>query len=623
MHALILLIGLAAAQVELHLAPDQPIPMVYSGEPLVIEFASPEQVTIAVKADIRHEFGDVIRADLGRFTLRPGGVYWHAIEDLAEACGRYTAHFQVEARGETTSHDASFVRIDRPLGLKPLDVSVKIGTADKADLIALANIPVGYAQLDASRPGFRRTVADLATAGIRTAALFYAAPGSDAAAGAEALARDIGNQVFLWEIDLGGEAPSLGDISGALRRGGSRAPVGLCVDGPDAASAFLARGAGRFADRLVCRGDLSPADIAAVREAVEQAGYENLPIILDANALPEEGQVGGAVVGHLIENRAAGAVHTVVDGTLLFSNEAFGDAYALVSGLTHRLQDARYVGRIGADSETRLHAFCAQDEWLAVAWTTGEPVDAALPAAGATDLVLTDALNNRLAAPVLEHGALTLHLTGTPVCLSGRGGAILEQAALGEMRREAHALLDEKRLLEQIPPELASFVHNLSGDDAAPPERRHFFALLRMFPEVEQEWHSGTIPRAVAAPVLACMARLSRDLCVLEQERGEPFHAPLNDTLQKSAEYRAAYLTGSGAASGARERGDWLMAEVSRLIAEAQRLDTSGRAIEAAAVAALAEWRARALEYAAEAKPLSEPEPPGAAIPEPEAENKE
>jgi LysM repeat protein len=128
-------------------------------------------------------------------------------------------------------------------------------------------------------------------------------------------------------------------------------------------------------------------------------------------------------------------------------------------------------------------------------------------------------------------------------------------------------------------------------------DRAAFLALLRFFPLIEMQWHAGLIPEGVATAAIADLAGLARALCFNQAVTGEPFLAPLRNCLDKCEEYRALYLTGSEA----RPRGDWLLDEVLRLMNEAESLMQSGRPIEANAVAALAEWRARALEFAARA----------------------
>jgi hypothetical protein len=110
----------------------------------------------------------------------------------------------------------------------------------------------------------------------------------------------------------------------------------------------------------------------------------------------------------------------------------------------------------------------------------------------------------------------------------------------------------------------------------------------------------------VATTTLARLARLARTLCQLEAVIGVSFLEPLQDTLARCKEFQSMYLTGVTATPQARQRGDRLVAEVRRLMDEAEALAQLDRRIEADAVAALAEWRARGLEYAAKAGPQSD-----------------
>jgi hypothetical protein len=112
------------------------------------------------------------------------------------------------------------------------------------------------------------------------------------------------------------------------------------------------------------------------------------------------------------------------------------------------------------------------------------------------------------------------------------------------------------------------------------------------------------IQQALAVRLMAGMSRLARGLAVVEHEAGDAFLEPLQETLARCGEYQSLYLTSTGGAADARERGDWLLEEVNALTAEARQLAKRGRTIEADAVAAIAEWRARALSHASKAKPL-------------------
>src|SRR5690606_1315463 len=105
---------------------------------------------------------------------------------------------------------------------------------------------------------------------------------------------------------------------------------------------------------------------------------------------------------------------------------------------------------------------------------------------------------------------------------------------------------------------------------------------------------------------LSHLADLARTLCRLEGAREASFLEPLADTLARCEEYQSLYLTGVTTTPQARLRGDWLVQEVRRLMDEAETLAAANAKIEADAVAALAEWRARGLEFATKAGPLSD-----------------
>jgi LysM repeat protein len=109
---------------------------------------------------------------------------------------------------------------------------------------------------------------------------------------------------------------------------------------------------------------------------------------------------------------------------------------------------------------------------------------------------------------------------------------------------------------------------------------------------------------------MAALTRVVRRVAVVEEGRGQTFLEPLQETLARCRQTSSLYLTRSAGSEAARLRGDWLLAEVNRLVSEAEALDAADRAIEAKAVAALAEWRAASLRYAATATAAPPMAPP-------------
>jgi hypothetical protein len=195
---------------------------------------------------------------------------------------------------------------------------------------------------------------------------------------------------------------------------------------------------------------------------------------------------------------------------------------------------------------------------------------------------------------------------------------MMQLAALGEARAEADAFCRSEDVNKYVAKEAVEVVRRVVAADGG--KRADFLNLLQMFPYLETQWHAGPIPRSIAVPALARLARAARSLCVVEHERGEPFVEPLQSTLAACGQYQSRYLTGSAGPDDGHERPDWLLDEVSRLMGEAETLAGEGRSIEASAVGAVAEWRAQALEISAKAEPLSAPEK---AKPAPEVKKEE
>ena len=80
---------------------------------------------------------------------------------------------------------------------------------------------------------------------------------------------------------------------------------------------------------------------------------------------------------------------------------------------------------------------------------------------------------------------------------------------------------------------------------------------------------------------------------VLEEAGGEPFLEPMDKTLAKSSDYVRSYR--QSAAGRTDPRADWLIREIGRLTGLARASGDSRRRIHGVALAAIAEWRARAL----------------------------
>ena len=601
----VLAFATAAADIGVHIAPDQPIPVVYADEPIIVEFTSDSPVTFDATIAITGGNTPEYRTTFEELRIRGSGQHWVALEDFPGYRGRFTAEIDLSTGGGRNSvHE--FCRVDRPFLDADPPVGVEMERLDPAQLQALLGVPLQVVRLYLTGPDVETQLSAAGGVGLRVALAVDLAGIS--AAGLEAAAARYGDKVSQWELDAHGDSGALLTATEALRRGGVRSGISLVVNEPAAVGEALRNGGGRHLRGLVIKEDAPDGDtLAAYRRAAEEAGYEGLQLTVlsgQAEAKEEEGEEaeenpaskGPALVRRLVRHGAAGIAFTHLNVPALLDGGQFFPGYVHLSGLAHRLQKARYIGPLLAD-DAEAHVFRSRGQWIVALWRDGESGDVTLETGDVSDLRFKDALNNELTAPAISDGSVTLRAGPEPRYLQGRGGDVLRIAAGNVAQREAQAFLDEEAFQDQLSSELHELIESIAGNGGHKPERLEFFTLLRAFPYLEEQWHMGGLPRSTAAPATANLQRLSRALCVLEEESGEAFIEPLQDLLAKSSEYQSVYLTSVGNQTSTHPRGNWLLQEVSRLTEEARALDDEGRSIEAAAVAALAEWRARSLEY--------------------------
>jgi len=415
----------------------------------------------------------------------------------------------------------------------------------------------------------------------------------------------------LCELAPNGDAADLAAFGHLLRQSAVQAPLGLRVGSPDELDVLLPADVGRqFSHVVIDAGAAGPAGIASFRDAAERAGCEGLSFEVVRRGLsPAAADRGVRLAQQILGDLAGGAMHTTFNLALIYDDGEFSPAYAHVSALSHRLRNARFVGRLEVPSPATAAVFRTGDRWVAALWSTEGPHEVTLDVGAATDIQLADPCNNTLPIAASAEGALTVRVDAAPCFLSGVAGSVFAQAALSTARREASRFARVEGLSAVLPADAAAIAPAIAAAGSTPPERGDLLTLLQLFPLLEENWHTGALPRDSAVPAIAALARLVRALCTLEQEREQPFLEPLKSAFKTCGELQSAYVTGAGRAPGSRARATWLLAEVSRLMAEAEELAAEGRTIEADGVAALAVERARALEHLAVA-PSRQPEAP-------------
>ena len=595
----------ALASIEIELAPDQPLPAVYVVDPLIIELRSAEdtQAVVKVRAQAAHR-ADAYEGGYGPVPLHAGGSHWHALKDLPAERGYYTAQVSVEAGGAVTEKTLHFCRMDRSAAPSTLPLYTA-APEDRRALLALSALGIRHLRFDASQPELEQRLTQTARAGFKAVLFLDTATMENAVERAQALAKDFGASLARWEIDAHDDAERLTAISKAIRSAGCVAPISSASASPAAFQALMERQAGRAASGTVLFSDApAEADLAAIRRAAEEAGHEGWEIQVLGRGVSGEAS-GPRLVQQLLRNLANGVSQTGFDTALVIDGE-IGESFSYLNGLARRLSGTAFCGVLDVSDDLTGPVFEKGDAWMLALWKEGTALEAVIPLGAAHDLRLTDAFNNPIPIENPSQESLTISVDALPKYLSGVGGSVPGRAARNRVRQLAADFSGNPEFQKRLPQELMATVAAVASKPGGDTGRDQFLNLVRNFPGLEQQWHAGQLPRPVAVPAIACLARLVRALCTVEEDRGQPFLDPLQDTLARCKEFQSSYLTGSGGSETAHERGDWLLDEIRGLLDEAESLSTSGAKIEAAAVATLAEWRARSLEFAALQGPLSD-----------------
>lgn len=588
--AALILAAAALDNVAVRIAPDQPATFTYADEPLVVEFASPEPITFhAAVSFTRQGSRAVTTVDLGPVTVNESGRVWQTVPNAPQLRGWFAVDFALTVdAGERRIHTA-FCRIDRPAEASWQRLRYAADPAAPAAISAGIAANLGAAELELPAAAYpfaearRYNVAAALRMTSSSPAIIESAPSAPrwwlAPAPVFAEARRIAQR----------QTPT----SHVAAMGDASAATALLETAPETApQSWL----------------VTDVEAMAVRRAAERAGHEGLALQIALTMKTTEPSSSEATsevdpanflapfldAWALFPNRIVVA-HNALFGTAIKSN------FARVAALARVLADARYIGPLPTgDAAVHGAMFLLGGEtevadWVVVAEATAaDAVAFAWPREWADKIALRDGYNNPLPSPAEQEGARAIEIGPQGLFLFGVGGRLPLLASHASVTAAARDIVADEAILAALPAPTQEAVKTIAEASADDSVREAYFVLMRSLPELERESRAGAIAQSDAVPAAAAVARLARLQAPWAQEKGEEFLEPLSETLARAAEFKSRYLTGGGAA-GATPRSDWLAGEVSRLVSVARALAKEDRPIEADAVAALAEWRARSL----------------------------
>lgn len=596
--ALITRLALCAAPViDVSVSPDQPLPYGYVDDPLVIELRSPAdaQLDLSLHAEAPG-IAPAVDLKAGPVPLHANAPGLAAFTGLPAVRGLIKGTLTVSGAGDLPAIPLSIARIERPsAAMSPLPVYVHSVTT-LSHVLAARAAGAAAVRIDIADPNFEEL--------LRAAAPMLAVPYVRADQRGEmqrllaAVPADLAHLIVRWIIDPAGDMAALQEMADFVKAAPCKAPIAIMV--PDAATfeKLMNEGAGHIAHAAVLVSDVTTGKEARLLlDATERGGYESWPLYVLAT-----GGTGADAPAHALQqvlaNLAAGAAGTGVNAGLLYDGTSMGEAFVGLSALQRRIAATQHAGNVFLGTSVSAPLFRDASRWMLAIWSEGTGKEVLVPVNNATNLQLTDPAGNPVTLPALKDGALPVQAGPMPVLLTGAGGPLPGIAARNKVQNTARRLLDDKLVQRWAPQDVRALVQ-AAADRKGELDRASILALMRALPELERLWHAGQMPRAAATPAIADIARLCRQMSVIEEDLNREYLEPMQDMIARSEEMQSVYLTGAGGGAESHERGDWLLNEVRRLIDEARKLAAEERKVEAAGVAALAEWRARGLEFAA------------------------
>ena len=599
------LILAGAGQIQMTLAPDQPFPASYSDDPLIIEFLSPSDTACSVALTITAPDETTQEVDLGSFGLIAGKPRWITVSSLRPFFGPHTVHARITVVAETTEIVAPFHRIERVITPRTIPILVDLNevshdTFHVLRTLAVQAVALNPEQLQLLEETGRWSQAEGLNLHLRVG------PQDDSLEleGLKSFALSASERVRVWEVEAPKDPEGLYAMSGAIRQAAPGAEIHAVVGDSDALYALLSVAeAGRFEGAVLSDPIASGETLMSLVRGAERAGFEGFPIHVDRGSSSTTDPAGA--LRDFVDFLSAGASGLRVQGQSVYHEGTIGAAYDVLFAATRILDRCTYLGSLSVAENVRAEVFRAwnrgpgEEEWVAVFWAArGHEATVPLPIESKGDAELLDLYGNALLFDADKSGSVSAVVTDAPVFLRGRGGSVVQKIAGRNVRDQAREFVGQESFLKPLDAETTKALRTLSGYKTGDEVRSEFLTLLRSLPIIEWEWNQGELETSVAVPILARLAEVARSVAVAEQSSKKPFLDPLEKTLAECVRLQGQVRIESGQGRRLGPRVDWLLEEVSRLSMEARRLAHSGRNIEAQAVAALAEWRARCLDVA-------------------------
>lgn len=602
-----LILSGVAATADIAIAPDQPIPIVYCDDPLVIEISSAVGGEVSGTITVSSAYPTIKKeVAIVPFTLTANSPYWYVMRDAPAERGYYSAEVKLTLGSEEHTHRANFCRIDRLSSLQSLPIYVHCsGGLDTCSMLAARSVGIETIQIPASSADLPTLMTSLVQFRLHSILSFSASQLPELAKTIRPTLQAGCDSVIRIELDVQNFADEPATLSDGFRQLECPASVSWIVSSPINAINVLAKPLKISTRNISIVTNQWPTvdSIVALRVIGAQYGIEGALIhVACPDWHPRSNDPAYTFISRFLKYRAAGATSVGLNASVIADDVGVHETMAYLNGLARVYKGQPFVGHFFPNESPNALVFMNGSSWLTALWSDRGDETVTLPMEGAINLALYDAFGNPVDLPSWNGKDLPLTVGKRPLYIVGMGGPLPGRAATNQLVRQARFFLAQAELKQSLPTNAIELVQRLEAEPKSSANRLRFLEVLRVIPLLEEQWHTKQLPRHIAAPAIMQFAEMARTMAIIEEDRGELFLELLTTMLGRAEEAQSLYLTGSAGTAKTRERGDWILNEVRRLMDEAELLERSERKIEAVAVASIAEARSQCLNFAAQAE---------------------
>ncbi len=594
------------AAVQVTVAPDQPMPFVYFDDPLILEVYSDKDVQVSGTL----QFSSVLSGDQADAAVTPFHVYantpyWYVVAESPKERGYFNLDISFICDGEEYKQSTHFCRIDRPAALQHIPLYAHCGGDSRTCFLnAARSIGIETFHFAASSEYLDELADEASLFGLHI--VLGLTPGQLQKAPdylADVIEKRCEN-ILRFEVNCKGIEPECNALMDSFRQTGCPASMSVVVSSAKQYSELMAESPHLSVRHvsLISERWPDPVEVLNIRHIAAQHGLEGIQIhVANPGWYPRSKEPAAYFLHRFFQYRSVSASHIGLNAAVFADDMGIQEMLAYLNGLALHFSRQSYVGNCILHQQVSAPLFRSGSDWLAVVWSEKTGKSVTLPIHGAINVTLSDAFGNPMKINESDGSEITLDCSPLPLYLTGTGGALLGSAAANELKAQASYFMAQVELTQAIQGALVERIQKMTTDPPATDGRLRFLEFMSALPLLEEQWHTRQVPKHIIVPAIMQITDMAKTMAVLEEDRGENFLEPLTEILNRTEESQSLYLVGSAGTAKSRERGDWILSEVRRLVEESELMEKSGRKIEAVAIALLAEARSLCLKPAAQA----------------------